>query len=50
MKLDAQYRKLLAEAHKLSKINRKASDSKVVEANEILKQIESLQMQNKHSV
>ncbi|MGB5930378.1 MAG: Lacal_2735 family protein, partial [Cyclobacteriaceae bacterium] len=38
-KLDAEYRKLLAEAHKLSTVNRKLSDSKIVEANEIAKQI-----------
>lgn len=43
-KLDDQYRKLLAESHKLSKINRKLSDSKFVEANEIAKQIEELQL------
>ncbi len=45
-KLDAQYRKLLAESHKLSKINRKLSDSKFVEANEIAKQIENIKIQN----
>ena len=41
-KLDLKYRKLLTEAHKPSTTNRKLSDSKMVEANEILKQIESL--------
>lgn len=43
-KLDAQYRKLLTESHKLSTINRKLSDSKFVEANEIAKQIEELRL------
>lgn len=43
-KLDDQYRKLLAESHKLSKVNRMLSDSKFVEANEIAKQIEELKM------
>jgi len=41
-KLDLKYRKLLAEAHKLSSSNRRQSDSKISEANEILKQIEVL--------
>jgi hypothetical protein len=41
-KLDLQYRKLLAEAHKLSSYNRRLSDDKVSEANDILKQIERL--------
>ncbi len=45
-KLDDQYRKLLAESHKLSKVNRMLSDSKFVEANEIAKQIEELKMSN----
>ena len=45
-KLDTKYRKLLAEAYKLSTVNRKLSDSKIVEANEIAKQIERIQMQN----
>ena len=38
-KLDSQYKKLLGEAHKLSTTNRKLSDSKVAEADAILKQI-----------
>lgn len=41
-KLNLQYKKLLGEAHKLSTTNRRLSDSKVVEANEILNQIEIL--------
>ncbi|MGB5665279.1 MAG: Lacal_2735 family protein [Maribacter sp.] len=41
-KLDLQYKKLLAEAHKLSTSNRRQSDSKIADANEILKQIELL--------
>jgi hypothetical protein len=41
-KLDLKYKKLLAEAHKLSTTNRRQSDSKIADANEILKQIELL--------
>lgn len=41
-KLNAQYKKLLEESYKLSTTNRKLSDSKVAEANEILNQIDLL--------
>ncbi len=41
-KLQAQYEKLLAEAHKLSTSNRSASDAKVKEANDIQDQISAL--------
>ena len=41
-KLGIKYRKLLEEAHKLSTSNRKISDSKIAEANEVLKKIELL--------
>lgn len=41
-KLQSQYKKLLAEAHKLSTSNRKLSDQKVEEANEILKVIDEI--------
>ena len=41
-KLNDQYKKLLEESYKLSKTNRRLSDSKVAEANEILKQIDLL--------
>lgn len=41
-KLNTQYKKLLDESYKLSTTNRKLSDSKVAEANEILKQIDLL--------
>lgn len=44
--LEREYQKLLEEAHQLSKTNRKLSDSKMMEANEVLKQIEDLN--NKH--
>ena len=37
-----KYNKLLKESYKLSSINRKDSDSKMFEANEILKKIEEL--------
>ncbi len=41
-KLNDQYKKLLEESYKLSTTNRRLSDSKVAEANEILKQIDLL--------
>jgi len=41
-KLQAQYEKLLAEAHKLSTTNRKMSDQKAFEADEVMKQLEKL--------
>ncbi|MCO4821517.1 MAG: Lacal_2735 family protein [Flavobacteriaceae bacterium] len=41
-KLNSQYKKLLEESYKLSTTNRKLSDRKAFEANEILKQIELL--------
>jgi hypothetical protein len=45
--LQQKYEKLLAEAYKLSSINRSESDKKVGEADVILKQIESLQANKK---
>ena len=42
-KLEDRYQKLLKEAHELSTSSRKLSDSKTVEAYQILKQIEILQ-------
>ncbi|MEQ9290064.1 MAG: Lacal_2735 family protein [Cyclobacteriaceae bacterium] len=39
-KLEIQYRKLLEESYKLSTIDRKLSDAKQAEAEEVLKQIE----------
>lgn len=41
-KLQKKYRKLLSEAHQFSKSNRKASDLKMAEAEDVLKQIEAL--------
>jgi len=41
-KLQSQYEKLLKEAHTLSTSNRKLSDEKTFEAEEIMKQIEKL--------
>jgi len=41
-KLQEQYKRLLKEAHKLSTTNRKMSDQKIVEAEEIIKQLEKL--------
>ncbi|GAB5399450.1 MAG: hypothetical protein Aureis2KO_10350 [Aureisphaera sp.] len=41
-KLQGQYEKLLKDAHSLSTTNRKLSDQKVFEAEEIMKQIELL--------
>lgn len=41
-KLYEQYQKLTKEAHSLSSINRKLSDQKVYEAEEIMKKLEKL--------
>lgn len=41
-KLRDRYKKLMEEAYKLSKIDRKAGDAKMAEADEIMKQIEAL--------
>lgn len=41
-KLQMKYKKLLEEAFKLSKINRKESDKKQAEAETVLKEIEAL--------
>lgn len=40
--LQEKYEKLLAEAHKLSTVNRTESDKKVGEADVVLKQMEAL--------
>ena len=41
-KLEIKYRKLLEEAYKLSTSNRKMSDAKTEEANQILMEIDQL--------
>lgn len=41
-KLYAKYKKLMKEAHTLSTSNRKLSDQKVFEAEELMKEIERL--------
>ena len=41
-KLNATYKKLIEESYKLSTTNRRLSDSKAVEANEILAQLDLL--------
>lgn len=41
-KLEAEYRRLLAEAHKLSTSNRAASDLKRAEAEDVLKRMDQL--------
>lgn len=43
-KLYEQYQKLTKEAHSLSTTNRKKSDQKVYEAEEVMKQIEALKL------
>ena len=40
--LQKKYAKLMGEAHKLSTTNRRLSDEKVAEAEEVLKQMEKL--------
>lgn len=44
-KLQAQYKKLMEEAYKLQTINRSDSDQKYLEADNILKKIDSLNAQ-----
>ncbi|MEQ8240747.1 MAG: Lacal_2735 family protein [Cyclobacteriaceae bacterium] len=41
-KLQKKYKQLLEEAYKLSSTNRKASDAKQAEADQLIKKIESL--------
>lgn len=41
-KLQEQYQKLMQEAHALSTSNRKLSDQKVFEAEEVMKKLDSL--------
>lgn len=41
-KLSIQYKKLLNESHRLSTTNRKMSDQKMVEAEEIIKRLEQM--------
>ena len=42
-KLQAQYNKLLQDSYKLSHTDRKASDMKMAEAEEVMLQIEAMQ-------
>ena len=42
-KLNKKYDKLMQEGYELSTINRKASDAKYAEAEEVMKQLEQLQ-------
>jgi hypothetical protein len=41
-RLHDQYKKLLSESHQLSTIDRKKSDKKLAEANELLQKIEKI--------
>jgi hypothetical protein len=41
-KLQDKYEKLMGEAHKLASTNRKLSDEKIFQANEIMKKLEKL--------
>ena len=41
-KLNAQYQKLMSEAHQLASINRRASDEKMAAANKILERINQI--------
>lgn len=41
-KLKERYQQLMGEAHKLSTSNRRASDEKVAEADEVMKKLERL--------
>ncbi|SNR16270.1 Lacal_2735 family protein [Tenacibaculum jejuense] len=44
--LEERYKKLLHESYKLSTVNRKLSDEKAYEAEQVLQQIESLNKQS----
>lgn len=44
-KLQERYEQLMAEAYKLSHQNRQASDRKVAEADEVMKQLERIKQQ-----
>ncbi|TRO64564.1 Lacal_2735 family protein [Christiangramia sabulilitoris] len=48
-KLQLKYKKLLEEAHRLSTSNRSASDQKMFEANELLKEIDQLKASKENS-
>ncbi len=48
-KLNLKYKQLLEEAHRLSTSNRKLSDDKMHEANEILKQINKIKVEKKNA-
>lgn len=41
-RLQEKYEKLLGEAHRLSTVNRKLSDQKAYEADQVMKQLEQL--------
>jgi len=41
-KLQDRYKKLMAEAHKLSQTNRKAGGAQMAEAEEVMRQIEAM--------
>ncbi len=45
-KLEKMYKKLLDESYRLSHTNRKKSDEKIAEADEIRKQIDSIEESN----
>lgn len=47
-KLQAQYNKLMQESYDLSTVNRKKSDQKRAEAEEIGRQLDELENQSKH--
>ena len=46
-KLELKYKKLLEASYKLSHTNRKESDNKMAEAEEVLKQIETIKANQK---
>jgi hypothetical protein len=47
-KLQEQYEKLMKEAHSLSTSNRKLSDDKIYEAEEVMKQLERMVYKNRY--
>ncbi len=47
-KLESKYKQLLKEAHALSKYNRRKSDEKYAEADQVIKEIESIELHNQN--
>ncbi len=47
-KLEIRYKQILKEAHALSKYNRRKSDEKYAEADQVIKEIESIELNHQN--